>query len=857
MVGRTTETQTITAAVSAPDLCGIVVSGSPGVGKSRLVREALRAFDARWVVGTTSARELPLGAFASWAGEAAGDRLQLVRGVIDAVTASLDGTPAVIAVDDAHLLDDLSVFVLHQIVYRRAARVVLTVRAGDAIPDSVRELWKDHPFGRLDLQPLAEQDSAELLTAALGAPVDTDAARRLWQLTRGNALYLRNIVEQELADGRLQRQHGCWHWVGQPVLPATLVDLVEARLGELHPALGDVLDALAVGEPIKLSTLHRIASPEAVEEANVRGLIALENTDECVEVRVAHPLYGEVRRMRSPAATLRRLRGLVAEELAAGGNRDDLQVAVRRATLSMGSDLAPDPDLLLTAARGAICLADLPLAERLAAGAMQADAGPHASFLRAHALSWMFRGDAAEEVLAAVPTDTLPDPDRARFAYLRASNLLWAMFQPDRAKDHVDEVARTLGPAVRPWLDAFLVVYWFAMDRPAEAEAAADNLALPDLPGAIGAETAWALTTVAADAGRTDEAVATAAIGYRVSADSFDTPHIRFNLADSELTALALAGRLTEAGQVAERIRGESADLPGAAHSLGAAIAGRAALAGGRLDTAHALFEQVALEMADHALGWGFRYSVARATVLAMRGSPAEAASILDRLDGLPRPFRALDYERRLARAWVSANQGTLREAISIALAAAESASAKGQFAAEVLCLQTAAQFGDHTRTDRLTQLAVLVEGPRAAVAARFAAALRDGDADELYAVANDFEKIGDPLGAVDAASHAATAFRRRDRRGSALGCSTRAEALARQCGVVTPALRQAGERIPLTTREREVVALIATGLPTRAIADRLCLSSRTVEGHIYRAMAKTGTTSREELAALLNQHRP
>jgi DNA-binding CsgD family transcriptional regulator len=26
----------------------------------------------------------------------------------------------------------------------------------------------------------------------------------------------------------------------------------------------------------------------------------------------------------------------------------------------------------------------------------------------------------------------------------------------------------------------------------------------------------------------------------------------------------------------------------------------------------------------------------------------------------------------------------------------------------------------------------------------------------------------------------------------------------------------------------------------------------RTVEGHIYRAMAKTGTTSREELAALL-----
>jgi DNA-binding CsgD family transcriptional regulator len=40
--------------------------------------------------------------------------------------------------------------------------------------------------------------------------------------------------------------------------------------------------------------------------------------------------------------------------------------------------------------------------------------------------------------------------------------------------------------------------------------------------------------------------------------------------------------------------------------------------------------------------------------------------------------------------------------------------------------------------------------------------------------------------------------------------------------------------------------------LSSRAIADRLTLSVRTVEGHIYRAMAKTGATTREELAAML-----
>ena len=45
---------------------------------------------------------------------------------------------------------------------------------------------------------------------------------------------------------------------------------------------------------------------------------------------------------------------------------------------------------------------------------------------------------------------------------------------------------------------------------------------------------------------------------------------------------------------------------------------------------------------------------------------------------------------------------------------------------------------------------------------------------------------------------------------------------------------------------------LIAEGLSNQAIAERLTLSVRTVESHIYRAMLKTGTTGRDELAGLL-----
>ena len=86
-----------------------------------------------------------------------------------------------------------------------------------------------------------------------------------------------------------------------------------------------------------------------------------------------------------------------------------------------------------------------------------------------------------------------------------------------------------------------------------------------------------------------------------------------------------------------------------------------------------------------------------------------EAAAALAALDKLRRPFRSLDYERSLARAWVAAGQGAVSEAITILLSAAERAAANGQFAAEVICLQTATQFGDRiqrtpaarTRIDR------------------------------------------------------------------------------------------------------------------------------------------------------------
>ena len=53
---------------------------------------------------------------------------------------------------------------------------------------------------------------------------------------------------------------------------------------------------------------------------------------------------------------------------------------------------------------------------------------------------------------------------------------------------------------------------------------------------------------------------------------------------------------------------------------------------------------------------------------------------------------------------------------------------------------------------------------------------------------------------------------------------------------------------VELTQRESQLVALAREGLSNAEIADRLVLSVRTVESHLYRAMHKLGVSNRQEL---------
>src|SRR5271166_1824192 len=115
LIGRREELSIIDRTLAEDQYRGLLLAGAPGVGKTRLAREALVAADAegcetRWAVASRAVAAIPFGAVAHLLppAEEKSTHLQLLQQTGQWLTERAGGRRVVLGIDDAHMLDDAS-----------------------------------------------------------------------------------------------------------------------------------------------------------------------------------------------------------------------------------------------------------------------------------------------------------------------------------------------------------------------------------------------------------------------------------------------------------------------------------------------------------------------------------------------------------------------------------------------------------------------------------------------------------------------------------------------------------------------------------------------------------------------------
>ena len=862
LVGRSTEISQLQTSISTRH--GAVISGPPGVGKTALAMLGLEfgrqgGMSVALVSGTEVARHHSFGAFASLlhrdsdlvGPESHADQL---RRYTHELLDDAGPRPLLLLVDDAHLLDDGSASLVHQIVIAGAATVLACVlssplgtRAG---VDPMVLLWKDHGAARIQLGPLDGPAMEDLLLAVLGGPVDTVSLRQLAERSLGDPLFLRELVTGALESGSLREENGIWRLRGS-LLPSTrLIELVTTRLGKLSDAERHALELTALGEPLAQPALDQLADAGAVASLEDRGLVASRIDGRRLQVCLAHPVYGDVVRANiSP-----RRQRLLARELAeaAGGRRQD-DTLLRAQLQLVGGD--GGTDLLVDGAKAARERRDYELAERLARAAIETGEGFEARLLAAEAASMSGRHEQAARELDALALDATKPVERIRVSLLRFDHDLLQRGTAD--SEELDSLlAMELDGAWRDELSARRLCLEARTVGPAAVLRAVDHL--PATDGGQRTSLHTVLGECLTRSGRMDQALAflvpPSGISVRQGATVLSEPWSPF--ADSALALIGL-GRLEAAEALLAAAQEEQRAREGSQESaIVAACLAALRLEQGRVQSAFLQATSAASVFLDLSLPVSARWcETMSASALALAGVAPKAAQTLAALDALDLPTD-MRYEVDVlqARAWAWAAGGDMSTARKTLEGAVALGKQTGDLLGATKALHGLARMGRARQVvEDLATLAPTVDGPLMAARLAYVVAAAEKDSPALTAAAAQFEDLGAFLYAAEALGESAVHLRRDGAsRDAAAAQQTAGRLLARCEGAVTPFVRAIGARAHLTPAELDTALQAATGSTDKQIAEMMHLSVRTVENRLHRAYQKLGISHRRELAEAL-----
>jgi DNA-binding NarL/FixJ family response regulator len=867
LVGRDPELAMISSARSDRSCCGVVVSASAGVGKSRLAREACAEAQAigmptLWAQATASSATIPLGALAALipAEVRSGDPLALVRESSAAVRAAADGGMVVFAVDDAHLLDAMSATVVLQLASTPDVFVLATIRTGEATPDAIDSLWKDAGARRIELERISDDAIVQLVEIGVEGPVEHATMRQIVDACAGNPLYARELVVGAIEDGSMRCERGLWRIEGRPAVTPSLRALIKRRIGALEPDVLGPLELLALGEPLRVGELAALTSFEALQSGEERGMLVVAGAADDADVRLAHPLYGDVIRAEMPVLRARAHRVRLARMIR---EREPLtpEDALRAARWLMDAGAEIPPELLLDAADAA-SIGDPALAAVLARRAAQHGGGLRAVRLlaRSHTMLNQFAG--AEAVLAAAEGEAARaaaevagsrDPEVELYVGQRMHVLYWGL---RRAEDTRVFLARAESWSTDPdWPAKFeperIVMDGFTdgfVDRLPEIRKQLESQELDDRKRYL---MEFSLGAALMEAGRLREADA---IARRLR----PRPPLRWGRTAYAFLLACVVG--DESGEdwldlqaYLRRTLREGAGVGDReAAGLAASTLGSLAFHGGRYRDAERWLAEAEVQLERHdtfdtvtlirALEVGIACftedpAAARGALASMRKRAGERE---------PRPVRSVYLA--CGEGWAARAQDAAAGAEVFMQHADIATDPSNRSRLLHQALRAGARPGPIATAMR--ELSDRSDGRLIDARTAHAVALAAHDGEALVTAGEELATIGYVASGVEAIVAGAEQFLEEGRLDSARRAAARARDLhPTGQGWELPVIDGLeGVAVELTRREAQIATLAARGLTNQEIADQLVLSVRTVETYVYRAMQKRGVEHRHDL---------
>lgn len=882
LVGRDADLALATGILRQEGSGAVLLVADPGMGKTAMAAELADRLAGEMVVmrihGSPSLSAVPYGVLAPYLLDLPIEQATSPVAILREFWSQFEkrrggeGARLLLIVDDAHDLDEGSTQILAELVTAGWARLVATGRPRPGLPAALLQLWYDGLAERLELHPLDQKSVSEFAEKTLGGTVMSSAAAVLHTVSEGNPLLLRCLLEDSKAEGNLVRRNGVWLLTRAfSAGGESLTEMVRNRVLRTSDEEREAMYIIALSEPVPAAVVDTQVGRDTVRALTDSRLVLSANGPGG-PLRMWHPMYSAaLRQIVSPARSLQ-IRQRMEPHLPTEPPTAEGLLRMVSWALDCGADV--DDEQLLQAALLAAGQLQTPLAMAAAGKVRSEGLRP-----RARAVMAMVNyndGNYRRAVQLLEEDDGFLNTDPA---WPLGAGLLWVASRTalgDPSEDIVTRIRTGTGAVIqglppedpkahrimRHGLALELAV--FAHDGRykelrAGLERFGDELGADEPDHSTGRLFLLAMQCELL----TVEGQATQALDAGQEALTLLDGHTQgyVYLADFVLVRYALAaleaGEWEAAGTAGERYAASSAMGLVVFGGTVQALNGLSLLRQGRLEKATALLTEAveALRVKDphRLMGLGNAlafYAAARSgnTALAQRlesehgdgaiGSAyVEALAELFMLAGKEHVTKGagLDTLRDLP------DSGYLHRSPGVLL--------------QNLVLR--AELGDLQAMEPIKETAASMEGVWAAgwcslAEAQLAEAQAGGAGRSFVTAGNLLAAAGMPGPAAVAFDKAAVAFDAEGKRPEARQAAVLRDVSEASLGdtLVHDPHTEADRSVPLTRREQDIVALAVSGLTDRQIAEKLMVSVRTVEGHLYRSYAKLGIRRREDLGA-------